>query len=291
MHSSFSDGRLEPDELLLLGATRGLDLLALADHNTAAGARAAMEAWRDGKPGPRPVPAQEVSSDERMHLLVYGLEESLGAVRSVDLPTALGRVEAAGGAAVLAHPWSIIARPRALDLARGLLADGLLHGVELLSAALFYEEFGVWRETLSWYERECASCRPAVLGGTDWHDHGQGYALGLGRTLFLGEEGEGGRSFIRAVRAGETAALLYPPLLLEHGLAGRIRRERQGLLPEPWDGLLGREEILAALRAEIRALAAAFEDAADPVRRAGRVLLAEGRYSAARRMLKKGERA
>jgi len=213
LHSTYSDGKLDPPDLLRLCAARCLDFVGVADHNTTAGALAAKDAWANGWPGPRPLLAQEVSTEERLHLLVYGLEEPLGAVRYAALPGLLARVDREGGAAVLAHPWTILDRPRAQGLAGELLGAGLIHGLEIASAALFYEEFGRWRQAVLGCRELGGGRRLSYLAGTDWHDHGQGLCPGLGRTIFWGNTGDD-MEFTAAIRAGRTAAWLHWPSLI-----------------------------------------------------------------------------
>jgi len=280
IHSTFSDGKLDAPELLLLSASRCLDFMGVADHNTTAGAIAARDVWTNGLAGARPFLAQEVSSEERLHLLIYGLEGTLGAVRFPGLPDLLNRVNREGGATVLAHPWTILDHPRARRMVAELIASGLIHGIEVASAALFYEEFAHWRQALVWYGEMRSLWRLAALGGTDWHDHGQGLAFGLGRTLFWGSSCSD-TEFVQAIRRGETAASLHLPSLIEHGLLERVYRETQSLWPWPWDGLLGEDRILARIRQEQGRLAAAIETQVGPARGLARNLLACGSFSAA----------
>ncbi len=288
LHSTYSDGKLDPPDLLGLCAARCLDFAGVADHNTTAGALAAREAWDGGCPGPRPLLAQEVSAEERLHLLIYGLEEPLGAVRFAALPALLQRVDREGGAAVLAHPWTILDRPRAKGLAGELIAAGLIHGLEIASAALFYEEFGRWRQTVLWCRDLGGKHRLALLAGTDWHDHGQGFCPGLGRTIFWGRTGEDAE-FVAAIREGRTAAWLHRPSLVEHGLTGRLEREAAGLWQGPWDGLAGSAEMLAGISEERARLEAALDLEGRAPRHLARMLLASGSYAMLAGLL--GERA
>ena len=73
VHTNASDGRLAPAELVALAASRGVELLAIADHDTVAGINPALEAA--GKyPGLRLIPAIELSSHapgNEVHILGY----------------------------------------------------------------------------------------------------------------------------------------------------------------------------------------------------------------------------
>lgn len=72
IHSTASDGRLTPSEIVLLARRCGIDTIALTDHNTTAGI---MEAAATGKQyGVSVIPAVELSTrykGESIHLLGY----------------------------------------------------------------------------------------------------------------------------------------------------------------------------------------------------------------------------
>ena len=72
VHSTASDGRKSPAEVVALAASRGVRLLALTDHDTTAGT---AEAQASGKGmGVRIIPGVEINTDSPMgevHLLGY----------------------------------------------------------------------------------------------------------------------------------------------------------------------------------------------------------------------------
>ncbi|MFH1775381.1 MAG: PHP domain-containing protein [Chloroflexota bacterium] len=76
LHSTASDGRFSPEEIVRLAAGRGLTIIALADHDTADGivpALAAAEAF----PELRVIPAVEISTDipsGEIHVLGYFID-------------------------------------------------------------------------------------------------------------------------------------------------------------------------------------------------------------------------
>ncbi|MEJ2541510.1 MAG: PHP domain-containing protein [Gemmatimonadota bacterium] len=83
LHSTASDGELPPGELVLRAGTAGLGLVALTDHDSAAGVEEARAAGTEV--GVTVVPATELSStwDGRdVHVLGYGIDP--GAPSSVD---------------------------------------------------------------------------------------------------------------------------------------------------------------------------------------------------------------
>lgn len=74
MHSTASDGALAPAEVVQHAREGGLDLIALADHDTVAGVAEAMDAAGDA---PRLIPAIEISATHRerdIHVLGYGID-------------------------------------------------------------------------------------------------------------------------------------------------------------------------------------------------------------------------
>ncbi len=74
-HTTASDGELDPGELVVLAAQRGLQLLAVSDHDTTAGYEFAREAGN--RHGVQIVPAVELSTTVdrgEIHILGYGID-------------------------------------------------------------------------------------------------------------------------------------------------------------------------------------------------------------------------
>lgn len=138
IHSTASDGDLPPGEVVTRARTGGLELMALADHDTVAGLPTALEAAGDGI---RVLPAIEISATHRerdIHVLGYGIDPGHPVMANYDARARIARAEriramirllvdldvevdfdtvlaeAGPGAAALARP----------HLARVLLADG-----------------------------------------------------------------------------------------------------------------------------------------------------------------------
>jgi hypothetical protein len=73
LHSSASDGRLSPQELVEMAARNGLDVIALTDHDSVAGIASALETAR-AFPHLRVIPGVEISTDVprgEVHVLGY----------------------------------------------------------------------------------------------------------------------------------------------------------------------------------------------------------------------------
>ena len=99
MHSSCSDGLGAPEDVLERAEARGLDGLAITDHNTLEGYFRAREVGS----GLILVPGYEVVTDAG-HILVYGLEELPPGVESIDYVDLVGWARGRGGLCVIAHP-------------------------------------------------------------------------------------------------------------------------------------------------------------------------------------------
>lgn len=72
IHSTASDGDLSPEEIVVFSKVRGIDVIALADHNTTDGIDEAAEAGK--KYGVSVIPAVELSTrynHENIHILGY----------------------------------------------------------------------------------------------------------------------------------------------------------------------------------------------------------------------------
>ena len=73
LHTTFSDGTLTPTELVRLCARRGLEAIAITDHDSTKGVPEAAKA-SDGFPGLSLIPGVELSTDvpgSEVHLLGY----------------------------------------------------------------------------------------------------------------------------------------------------------------------------------------------------------------------------
>src|SRR4029453_14529361 len=74
-HSTYSDGTLEPEEVVALAAERDLAGIALTDHDTTAGVERARAAGRD--PGLEVLTGCELSAehqDNPVHVLAYAFD-------------------------------------------------------------------------------------------------------------------------------------------------------------------------------------------------------------------------
>ena len=166
VHSSISPcSGLSLEDILAYAKSRGLDGVCLTDHDT-------MDARAVVREGVQPdgllvVIGMEYATSQGDFLLFGPFEDLVPGLSARDV---LALVDAAGGAAVAAHPCRE-ERPVAVEL----LAAGLVHALETLNGRNTAEENRLAR---AWPERFSL---PAV-GGSDAHSLAE---LGRSPTRFL----------------------------------------------------------------------------------------------------------
>ena len=83
IHTTASDGDLDPDQVVAEAVAGGLDVIAITDHDTTAGVGPALEAARDT--GLTVVPGTELSSTRdgrEIHVLGYGVDRTADALEA-----------------------------------------------------------------------------------------------------------------------------------------------------------------------------------------------------------------
>lgn len=188
-HTRFSDGFLSPMELVLAAKRRGLDAIAVTEHNVLF--PATMAAWfSELVDGPIVLEGQEVTSRD-YHLIAVGIRERV--VPSRDLRAVVDEVHRQGGVAIAAHPtkryWP------ALDGVRDAL-----DGAEVVHPAAFGDsEAFSWDDMVAFFERDGQKPLTAV-GSSDFHFFG---TLGICRTEVLARE-RSKAAILSALREGAT---------------------------------------------------------------------------------------
>jgi hypothetical protein len=197
-HTLHSDGALSVAQLAALAASRGLDFLAVTDHNTTShhGERGATGEHY----GIRLLPGQEVTTDR-------GHANAFGDIGFVDFraPAAVWQRTVAdrGGVLSVNHPlagdcsWQ-------LELAEPTRVAELWHSSWLLRS---------WGGPLAWWRAWGSATVP--IGGSDFHRAGADALPGAPTTWVLCEDGD----VLDGVAAGRTAVSAAPdgPLLLRCG--------------------------------------------------------------------------
>lgn len=231
-HSTYSDGRLSPTELVGLAARRGVRILALTDHDITDGVPEAEAAARN-YPGFRVVPGIELSTDvpgNEVHILGYFLDwrdprfqSTLEGFRRSRLERGRRMVEKLAdlGIRISWERVKAIAGPGAVG--RPHIAQALLEHGHVASIKEAFDRY-IGRNGPAYVERERLSAAEAV-----------GMVVGVGGLPVLAHprdlEGLDGllKELKRAGLVGmEVYYQDYDPETIDHLLAAA---RRQGLLP------------------------------------------------------------
>jgi hypothetical protein len=200
-HTVHSDGAMTVPELAAHAVSRGLDFLAVTDHNTVSHHRELGQASRAY--GVTLVPGQEVTTP-RGHAGV------LGDTGWIDFRTPasawLDAAERGGGLMSINHPFagdvswlhSMTRRPPLLEVWHWSWLDP------------------TWTTPLSWWQAWDPSAIP--VGGSDWHRPGSDSPLGTPTTWVECDDDSGVDGVLRGLRAGRVAisASRNGPVLLRH---------------------------------------------------------------------------
>ncbi|MCP9965131.1 CehA/McbA family metallohydrolase [Actinomadura madurae] len=200
-HTVHSDGTLTVHELACLAASRGLDFLAVTDHNTVSHHPELVAAGEHA--GVLLLPGQEVTTDLG-HANVFGLTGWVDFRRPSADWAAFAR--ARGGLMSINHPLSGDCAWR-----RPLPADDRPRLAEIWHSSWWDRR---WGAPLAWAE----VWRPegvVPLGGSDFHDPAQHKTLGEPVTWVLAE----GEDVLGGLAAGRTSVSAAPdaPVLLRDG--------------------------------------------------------------------------
>ena len=197
-HTVHSDGALTVAQLAALAASRGLDFLAVTDHNTTSHHRELAVAGR--RHGIRLLPGQEVTTD-RGHANAFG---DIGFVDFREPATAWQRIVAArGGLLSVNHPLAADCCWR-MDLAGPTALAEVWHSSWLVRT---------WGGPLAWWRAWGPEAAP--IGGSDFHRPGADALPGEPTTWVLCA----GDDVLAGLAAGRTAVSAGPtgPLLLRCG--------------------------------------------------------------------------
>lgn len=179
VHTRFSDGAASPFDLVLMAERRGLQTIAITEHNATFPAKLAR--WFGDLTGSPVVVVigEEVTSREA-HLLALGIERTVDPRESIE--EVADDVRSQGGVLLAAHPVR-----RFWDGLEGSCES--LDGVERMHPLAFRKQtaFGTWDDVRSFQETcEERTGRPmAVVGNSDFH---VGPDLGAPRTLLFVRE-------------------------------------------------------------------------------------------------------
>ncbi|MGW5124099.1 CehA/McbA family metallohydrolase [Streptomyces sp. NPDC004069] len=200
-HTVHSDGALTVPELAFLAADRGLDFLAVTDHNTVS--HHPELAGAGARYGITLLPGQEVTRDEG-HANVFGDVGWVDFREGADSWHAHARGR--GGIMSVNHPLGG-------DCAWRLPITDRPRHAEIWHSGWFDRR---WGAPLSW----SGAWRPDVIavGGSDFHRKGDDHLPGAPTTWLLAED-DSPDALLAALAAGRTAVSAGPdaPLLLRQG--------------------------------------------------------------------------
>lgn len=192
-HTRFSDGFLSPFDLVMQAQRRGLDGIAVTEHNLVFPGKLAR--WfSELIDGPVVLVSQEITSGG-FHLHGVGIEE----VVDWDQPTrdVIAAVHEQGGIAIAAHPIRR-AWPAFLPVRDVLDAAEVMHPLAFVDSSS-----GEWSwEVMRDFYRDARSegFEIAPIAASDYHFSS---ALGVCRTLVF-VESVGAEGVLEAIRAGRT---------------------------------------------------------------------------------------
>jgi hypothetical protein len=192
VHAFFGDGALPPWELRAEARRRGLDAVAITNHNQQIAVR--IDRWLSGSRSDPLVLAGEEITSRHYHLIAIGISHTVGWNQSA--ADAIAAVHAQGGAAIAAHPIRMFWR------GYDSTAAATLDGAEIAHPLINGSEEG--RRQLEEFFRTVRAQNPdlAPIGSTDFHLRAP---IGFCRTyVFARELTEQG--IVEAVRSGRTVA-------------------------------------------------------------------------------------
>ena len=214
VHSFPGDGSLPPWEIAREARRRGLDVVALTNHNTMLSSRLAGM-FRSASGGALLIPGQELTA-AGYHMGAIGVPATIAWRQSA--ASAAAEIRARGGVAIAFHPASrhAMSFDPALDV---------LDGIEAAHPLIHVFEEG--RRDVEAFYRRATARRPSIaaIGSTDFHHFAP---LGLARTYLFARDASQD-AVLDAIRRGATVACdgvgeTYGPAELVAVVAADCRR-------------------------------------------------------------------
>lgn len=189
-HTAWSDGTLSPFGVVRQAARRGLDVVAITEHNTVLPSKAAR-LYASALGGPIVVTGEEITSS-RFHIIAIGLADTV--TPKGDAQKAIDEVHGQGGVAIAAHPvsrfWpSLVPVRESFD------------GAEAMHPIAYGSSGGGWRWPEMIAFRNDAKRPLTAIGSSDYH---AGSVLGICRTLVFVREPANEAAVVDALRDGRT---------------------------------------------------------------------------------------
>ncbi|VVB72400.1 Error-prone DNA polymerase [uncultured archaeon] len=204
IHSNYSDGHASVSEIVNAAKKRGLDGIALTDHDTMRGIPAARKYIGDHKLDLILIPGVEVTTSEG-HLLVLGVETP--PEKRMSREETIKKAHEMGGIADVPHPYHPFRH------ALGRIPDA--------DAVEVYNSKHIFGLANARARIEAGMRRIPMVAGSDSHF---AETVGLGVTEIEAQDVEG---VLGAIRAGRTRILgkRTPPKFFAGNMFGHIYRE------------------------------------------------------------------
>jgi hypothetical protein len=190
-HTRFSDGFLSPFDLVLQARRRGLDALAITEHNILFPAQ--LGRWFSRRTGGPTILVGEEVTTRRFHVHGIGLTDRIHA--GDPLADVIREVHRQGGVVIAAHP----VKPYWPSFEAEI--DGI-DGAEVMHPIAWGGGEGWrWEDLRDFYDHQQAKGhRLTAIGSSDYHAFS---VLGLARTLVFAR-GDGEGAVMDALRHGRT---------------------------------------------------------------------------------------
>lgn len=191
-HTTWSDGLLSPAALVRHASRRGLDVLAVTEHNGVTAGKAAR-AYSQLTNGPLVIVGEEITSS-RVHLIGLGLERTVIPSRAPH--ETIEEVHAQGGIVIAAHP---VARfwPALEPIRSELDAVEVMHPIAHRDPGGTFAYAGMRK----FAEESGLGVRVAAIGSSDYHALS---VLGLCRTWVFVHEPVTSEAVLEALREKHT---------------------------------------------------------------------------------------
>ena len=196
-HTRFSDGFLSPFDLVIQARRRGLDVLAVTEHNNVFPAKMARAYAATIAGAPTILIGEEVTT-KQFHVHGIGLDEKVHPLQP--LRAIIGDIHRQGGLAIAAHPvksfW-----PSFLPVVAELDGAEVMHPIAYGGRG---DPSWRWEQMRAFYldarERRAPDRPLTAIGSSDYHFFSP---LGLTRTLVFARS-TSGVDVLDALRAGRT---------------------------------------------------------------------------------------
>ena len=220
VHTTFSDGLSTPRQVLDFAQQIGLDLLAITDHDSVAGALAARELHARGHYDFDLIVGTEVTTARGVHVLALFIEERIPALKSLEHTCA--EILRQGGICIAPHPLSPLTPSMGQRQIERLLRNGFpLAAVETLNPS------PAGRITRAKLARLNAGWGLAEVGGSDAH-----FLCRIG-TAYTEYDGKSAADFRSSLAAKRTTAGELPLPHPHIPMSDYLRQSGKALVVNP----------------------------------------------------------